>query len=123
MSKLSKKTKTLSAVIAAAVIVIALWAVGYTALKNHDKSVRNKAVYNTVSSYIAADEGFAEKYGKVVSTAQHSENYTAISGKELRVPCIVNTEDGRAYLVWTDWDFSSEDEKFTYISVEEIAEN
>ena len=59
MSKLSKKTKTLSAVIAAAALLIALWAVGYTALKNHDKSVRNKAVYNTVSSYIAADEGFA----------------------------------------------------------------
>lgn len=117
---MKRRTKILI-IIAAVLALLILWCVGYSALKANDRRIRNKALNNIVSEYITSDADFEAEYGKVVSTEIYKEaQYISTGRKEVEVPCVVNVEDGRSYIVWVKYDFSGEKDVFSYISVAEL---
>lgn len=115
------KKKTIAIIIAIILVLIVLWYIGYTILKANDRHIRNKALNNIVSEFIISDADFVEKYGEITSTAIYKESeYVSTGRKEVEVPCVVNTQNGKSYIVWVRYNFSSEKDIFEYVSVNEL---
>ena len=118
-----KNKKKIFIIVIAIILACGLWALGYMALKNNDQRIRDEALFDNVSQYVKVDTAFSEQYGDIETMYLYQDaDIIVVSGKQCQVPCIVIVEDGKSYLVWVDYDFSKDEDQFTYISVELIGD-
>ena len=120
----NKKNNLLIISIIGIILFCGVFAIGYPIMKKNDQKIRNEAIFNIVRQYVESDVDFASQYGKIQTMSlHHNEDIIIINSKECHVPCIVNMENGKSYLVWVDYDFSYDEDKFTYIRVDIIDSN
>ena len=70
----NKKVKIVIIVVACVAVSVALWHVGYIALRNNHYKTMEKGVFQIVKEHIENDEVFINTYGTPVLFEQNKEN-------------------------------------------------
>ncbi len=114
------KLKKIILIVIIIAVLIGLWCIGYTAMKNNHKRIYSQGILNRAVEYIESDTYFAEQYGTVESVSLYpNEQVIIVESHKNHIPCLV-VENGSSYKVWVEHSFSAEEETFSYMSIDAV---
>lgn len=115
------KLKKIILIVIIIAVLIGLWCIGYTAMKNNHKRIYSQGILNRAVEYIESDTYFAEQYGAVESVSLYpNEQVIKVESHKNHIPCLVVVENGSSYKVWVERVFFENEEIFTYISIDAV---
>ncbi len=120
---MSRKTKLAIIITVSSVLLVALWIVGYSALKANNDRLRDEGIMATILEHFERENEFSHKYGKVASVARaENEKITIIDKYHCKVPCVITMENGDKYSAVINCAFiSSQKTEFEFESVNKLS--